>query len=84
MSDSTPRRSCHWAHIAGPIGSRRSGMSKVWICEYPYPTMREDGPSEECDGCPIWEEQQREARAAEFRSQTGAPVLHLVRPAAAR
>lgn len=59
-------------------------MSKVWICEYPYPTMREDGPSEECDGCPIWEEQQREARAAESRSQTGAPVLHLVRPAAAR
>ena len=67
------RRSCHWAHIAGPLGGRRAGMSKVWICEYPYPTMREDGPNEECEGCPTWEERQRDSQEAE-------PAADAVRP----
>jgi len=37
----------------------------VWICEYPYRTMRMAGPSSECGDCPVW-------RAMELRRQTGA------------
>lgn len=51
---SRPR--CHMGHTAshGPKG-HRAGPS-VWICEYPYRTMRLEGPSSDCNGCPVWRE----------------------------
>ena len=27
----------------------------VWICEYPYRTMRTTGPSSDCGDCPVWQ-----------------------------
>jgi hypothetical protein len=69
-------RTCHWAHIAGPLGSRRHARSTVWICEYPYPTMRDEGPSEDCEGCPTWEKMQRARRDAE--ADAPVPVIALV------
>jgi hypothetical protein len=42
---------CHLAHVAGP--ERRSSTA-IWICEYPYRTMRASGPSSECGDCPVW------------------------------
>jgi hypothetical protein len=38
----------------GPKG-HRAGQA-VWICEYPYRTMRLEGPSSDCHGCPVWRE----------------------------
>ncbi|HEX5216197.1 MAG TPA: hypothetical protein VFV98_12090 [Vicinamibacterales bacterium] len=49
-------RSCHLGQI--PCGA--SGRTAaVWICEYPYPTMRHEGPSADCAGCPVWEQRER-------------------------
>ncbi|MEZ5316107.1 MAG: hypothetical protein R2752_01770 [Vicinamibacterales bacterium] len=43
---------CHWGRIPGP---QRSGPQPlVWICEYPYRTVRASGPDRNCEGCPIW------------------------------
>ena len=36
----------------------------VWICEYPYRTMRMEGPSSDCSDCPVWFEMQRSRHAA--------------------
>ena len=38
----------------GPKG-HRAGQA-VWICEYPYRTMRLEGPSSDCHRCPVWRE----------------------------
>jgi hypothetical protein len=51
---------CHWGRIPGP---RPAGPQPlVWICEYPYRTVRSAGPDRNCDGCPIWA-QVEQARA---------------------
>ena len=34
-------------------------MTPVWICEYPYRTIRVEGPSEDCADCPVWRQMQR-------------------------
>jgi hypothetical protein len=34
-------------------------MAAVWICEYPYPTMRLHGPSSDCAGCPVWRDMEQ-------------------------
>jgi hypothetical protein len=52
---------CHLAHVAGPNSPR---VTALWICEYPYRTMRATGPSSDCGGCPIWQEMQRQRRAS--------------------
>jgi hypothetical protein len=39
--------SCHWSLVTGPSGHSRT---VVWICEYPYRTMR-SRPCEDCPGC---------------------------------
>ena len=39
---------CHWAEIPSPSGTGSSAL--VWICEYPYRTMR-TGPNEDCESC---------------------------------
>jgi hypothetical protein len=51
---------CHLAHVAGPNGHR---VTALWICQYPYRTMRASGPSSDCAGCPIWQEMQRQRGA---------------------
>jgi hypothetical protein len=43
---------CHLAHVAGP---RRNSSTAIWICEYPYRTMRASGPSSGCGDCPVWQ-----------------------------
>jgi hypothetical protein len=52
---------CHLAHVRRPEGR---GTTAVWICEYPYRSMRASGPSSECSGCPIWQAMQRERGAS--------------------
>jgi hypothetical protein len=44
---------CHLSHIAGPASGSRTA---VWVCEYPYRTIRMAGPSIECGDCPVWQE----------------------------
>ena len=54
-----PRPQCHLEYVAGPRGAAAGGRTAVWICEYPYHTMRLAGPSAECEDCPVWQELQR-------------------------
>ena len=42
---------CHLSHIAGPAAGSRTA---VWLCEYPYRTIRAAGPTIECADCPVW------------------------------
>ncbi len=62
--------SCHLTYLPG---SNRSGRpTAVWVCEYPYRTMRLEGPSRDCEDCPVWREMQRarsEAVAAHARAE---------------
>jgi hypothetical protein len=60
------------AHMTGPRGK----AYPVWICEYPYRTMRLSGPSSECAGCPVWHEIERShaARATLTRLPIDEPV----------
>jgi hypothetical protein len=56
---------CHLTYLPG--SDRTAQPTAVWVCEYPYRTMRLDGPSRECEDCPVWRERQRarlEAAAA--------------------
>ena len=48
---SFPRPLCHMAHIP----NAGAGRAAVWICEYPYRTMKVGGPSSECGDCPVWD-----------------------------
>jgi hypothetical protein len=50
---------CHWERIDGPALRGRPPSSMVWICEYPYHTIRKDGPTEDCTGCPVWDAMHR-------------------------
>jgi hypothetical protein len=52
---------CHWGHIDGPRVDDRATPMTVWICEYPYRTIRLDGPDAGCAGCPLWDERPRRA-----------------------
>ena len=65
----TSRPRCHMGQTAthGPRG-HRAGQT-VWICEYPYRTMRLEGPSSDCAGCPVWREIEA-ARLSEALKQT--------------
>jgi hypothetical protein len=53
---------CHWGHVSNPHQAEASRRTAVWICEYPYRTMRMEGPNEECAGCPVWEARCRAKR----------------------
>jgi len=65
-------RSCHLGQI--PCGAA-GRTAAVWICEYPYPTMRHEGPSADCAGCPVWEE--RERARCEADAEAAEEVLEL-------
>lgn len=49
-STHVPPRSCHWEVIQGPRHDGRAPATVVWICEYPYRTIRV-GPSDDCESC---------------------------------
>ena len=51
MKTPSPSRqlNCRWELIKGPHNGRTPG-TLVWICEYPYRTIR-FAPSEDCEGC---------------------------------
>jgi hypothetical protein len=48
---------CHLAHLPAP--GRAGAETAVWVCEYPYRTIRMSGPSADCSDCPVWRELQR-------------------------
>ena len=48
---------CHLTYLPG--SDRVAQPTAVWVCEYPYRTLRLNGPSRDCDDCPIWRERQR-------------------------
>ncbi len=47
---------CHWDYIPGPSDGGRPVRTMMWICEYPYRTMRPSGPNDDCTDCPLWTE----------------------------
>jgi hypothetical protein len=57
---------CHWALVEGPS---RASRAVIWICEYPYRTMRAK-PCEDCPGClPADEPKDPRNDIAAFRDQ---------------
>lgn len=42
------RYECHWDYVPGPHRNGAATRLMVWICEYPYRTIRADGPCAEC------------------------------------
>ena len=41
---------CHWEYVQGPAQNGKTVRTMMWICEYPYRTIRAKGP---CDAdCP--------------------------------
>jgi hypothetical protein len=54
MSKPSPARryTCHWGLIDGPTHEGRTRRTLMWVCEYPYRTLRTSGPDENCEGCP--------------------------------
>jgi len=65
---SRPHRTCHWGHIDGPQHNGRATRMCVWICEYPYRTIRTSGPDPDCEGC-----RQHLAQAADVRQLQSPP-----------
>jgi hypothetical protein len=54
---------CHMGHVPGPAPGEP--VRRVWICEYPYRTVRLQAPSAECCGdCPVWHELEAARRRA--------------------
>lgn len=51
--------------IPVPGNDSRPRFAAVWICEYPYRTTRQKGPSAECGECPVWQAKQRDRRAGD-------------------
>ena len=44
-------RSCRWGYIDRPGRDATPARVRVWICEFPYQTIRRDGPDPDCEGC---------------------------------
>jgi hypothetical protein len=59
-------RVCHWEEIQGARVKGRVMSHKIWVCEFPYRTMRRDGPGAECTDCPVFHQMQ-EQKAREAR-----------------
>lgn len=43
---------CHWDRVHGPIQQGEPTTAAVWICEYPYRTIRLERP-DDCENCPL-------------------------------
>lgn len=52
-----PFPTCHLTHL--PVGDGRRSAA-VWVCEYPYRSLRASGPSSDCAECPVWQQMQHE------------------------
>jgi len=63
-SPATQPWACHWGYVNGPSNNGRRARTLVWICEYPYRTIRLSGPSNDCEGCRRALEASRQADAA--------------------
>ncbi len=59
---------CHLGHVNRKDSEGHTRSTAVWICEYPYRTMRMEGPSSDCSDCPVWFEMQRSRHAAMGRT----------------
>jgi hypothetical protein len=55
---------CHPGQVARP-GPHGQVPTAVWICEYPYRTIRLAGPSEDCADCPVWRNMQKIRRGTD-------------------
>jgi len=42
------KHGCHWDYVCGPNRGSTAPKTMVWICEYPYRTVRLDGPCDDC------------------------------------
>lgn len=42
------KHGCHWDYVCGPNRGGAAPRTMVWICEYPYRTVRLDGPCDDC------------------------------------
>jgi hypothetical protein len=43
------KHGCHWDYVRGPNRGTAAPRTMVWICEYPYRTVRLDGPCDDCE-----------------------------------
>ncbi len=59
---------CHLGHVTSHGPNVREGATAVWICEYPYRTIRLKGPDSDCDDCPVWRDMQRTRRRNDDRA----------------
>ena len=59
-SSCTATRTCRWEEIRGARVKGGVISTKIWICEYPYRTMRRNGPSDDCTDCPVYHEVQQQ------------------------
>ena len=54
-----PHPQCHPGQVSRPGPDGRTCLTAVWVCEYPYRTLRTEGPSADCAGCPVWTRMER-------------------------
>ena len=59
MSAAAAYPTCHLGSVPGPERAGACNRISVWICEYPYRTMRSKGPSSDCGECPVWQAMER-------------------------
>jgi hypothetical protein len=66
---------CHAGHVSRPSpGGGPSILTAVWICEYPYRTVRPQGPSADCGDCPVWRAMEQRRHANETEAEAGLAV----------
>jgi hypothetical protein len=71
----TTAHTCHWEEIQGARVKGRIASTKVWVCEFPYRTMRRNGPSADCTDCPVFQEQQQEKERARQEELAAHPTV---------
>jgi hypothetical protein len=62
---------CHWAYVHSLSRRGRPIRTRVWICEYPYRTMRAAGPCSDCEHCKLARDVQMEGPASADLSKAG-------------
>ena len=67
-----PAKTCRWEEIQGARVKGRVTSTKIWICEYPYRTMRRHGPSDDCTDCPVFHQMKQDKE----REQKDEPAAH--------
>jgi hypothetical protein len=58
---------CHPGEVRRPGPDGQLIATAVWICEYPYRTIRLEGPSSDCSDCPVWHGIQQCRRRTDLR-----------------